>query len=123
MKTLLKLEEAAQFLFCLWLLILFNVPWWCYGLLLIGPDVSMVGYLVSPGVGAWSYNLFHHKGMALIVFVVGFSTGPVLDWIGVVLYGHASLDRIFGYGLKFGDNFHHTHLGWIGKLRERKDSQ
>ena len=25
------------------------------------------------------------------------------------------MDRIFGYGLKFGDNFHHTHLGWIGK--------
>ncbi len=24
------------------------------------------------------------------------------------------MDRIFGYGLKFGDNFHHTHLGWIG---------
>ena len=33
----------------------------------------------------------------------------------IILYGHASMDRIFGYGLKFNDSFHHTHLGWIGK--------
>ena len=34
---------------------------------------------------------------------------------GIILYGHASMDRIFGYGLKFAENFQHTHMGWIGK--------
>ena len=120
MKNLLRLEELAQFLFCLLLLIMLEPPWWCYGLMLIGPDVSMLGYLVDPRVGAFSYNLFHHKGVALAVFLIGFSTGPFLDWLGLILYGHASMDRIFGYGLKFGDNFHHTHLGWIGKLKGKE---
>jgi|GEM_PF-4046304 len=30
------------------------------------------------------------------------------------------MDRIFGYGLKFGDNFRHTHLGGIGKLKGKE---
>ena len=34
---------------------------------------------------------------------------------GIVLFGHASMDRLFGYGLKFSDSFHHTHLGKIGR--------
>jgi len=32
-----------------------------------------------------------------------------------VLYGHSSFDRLCGYGLKYVDDFKHTHLGWIGK--------
>lgn len=32
-----------------------------------------------------------------------------------ILFGHSAMDRIFGYGLKFNDNFKNTHLGWIGK--------
>ncbi len=27
---------------------------------------------------------------------------------------NASLDRLFGFGLKYPDQFKHTHLGWIG---------
>lgn len=28
------------------------------------------------------------------------------------------MDRIFGYGLKYSDDFKHTHLGMIGKKEE-----
>ena len=35
--------------------------------------------------------------------------------IGVMVFSHASLDRVFGYGLKYLDDFRHTHLGQIGK--------
>jgi hypothetical protein len=31
------------------------------------------------------------------------------------LLGHSSFDRVLGYGLKYDDDFKHTHLGWIGK--------
>ncbi|QQR86884.1 MAG: DUF4260 domain-containing protein [Flavobacteriales bacterium] len=135
MKTLLKLEEAAQFLICLVLLTLFNAPWWNYPLLLIGPDVGMLGYLVSPRVGAFSYNLLHHKGVAIAFLLIALPQifgvwHPISWWMneldlfiaGIILYGHASMDRIFGYGLKFGDNFHHTHLGWIGKMKDQERS-
>ena len=49
------------------------------------------------------------------------ATPPLL--LGIILFGHASMDRVFGYGLKFGDNFHHTHLGWIGKLKAQEQAQ
>ncbi|MEO5584504.1 MAG: DUF4260 family protein [Flavobacteriales bacterium] len=38
----------------------------------------------------------------------------------VILYGHSCMDRVFGFGLKFGDSFQHTHLGWIGKAVPRE---
>ncbi|MBX2973701.1 MAG: DUF4260 domain-containing protein [Flavobacteriales bacterium] len=130
MKNLLKLEELAQFLACLMALIVKDASWWVYLLLLLGPDVGMLGYLISAKVGAITYNILHHKGMALLVGALGVVTGiisvhapemrgpdHVLYALAVILYGHASLDRIFGYGLKFGDSFQHTHLGWIGKHR------
>lgn len=116
MKNLLRLEEFAQFLACLYFLISTDQAWWTYVLLLIGPDVSMLGYLAGSQVGAIAYNLFHYKGIATMILFCGLilMTGWITT-LGLILFGHASMDRIFGYGLKFGDNFHHTHLGWIGK--------
>jgi hypothetical protein len=38
----------------------------------------------------------------------------LLSVIGVILFGHSAMDRIFGYGLKFDDDFKNTHLGRIG---------
>jgi len=35
--------------------------------------------------------------------------------IGIILFGHSSMDRMFGYGLKLGQGFKYTHLGIIGK--------
>lgn len=126
MKNLLRLEELAQFLICLLLLAKTAEAWWVYPLLVLGPDIGMLGYLAGPRVGAITYNGLHHKGIALLVLVAGALLEPTVvvagddpgqAWLlaGLILYGHASMDRIFGYGLKFGDSFHHTHLGWIGK--------
>jgi len=118
MKNLLRLEELAQFLACLCYIIATDGSWWVYGLLLVGPDVSMLGYLISSTIGAGLYNAFHHKALALAFIMLGLllMSGWVIT-VGAILYGHASMDRIFGYGLKFNDSFHHTHLGWIGKGR------
>ena len=127
MKNLLRLEEVAQFLVCLAILIGFNVEWWVYLLLLLGPDIGMLGYLINSRVGAVTYNVLHHKGLALVILLIGFFIVPyamtdtadgiseTVRLVGVILYGHASMDRIFGYGLKYSDDFKHTHLGWIGK--------
>jgi hypothetical protein len=127
MKTLLKLEELTQFLACLLLLVMNGVPWWAYLLLVLGPDIGMLGYLVNTRVGAVTYNLLHHKGIALLVAAIALGSdfmtlalatpdvSHVLLLTAIILFGHASMDRMFGYGLKFGDHFQHTHLGWIGK--------
>ncbi|MBK9177677.1 MAG: DUF4260 domain-containing protein [Flavobacteriales bacterium] len=120
MKNLLRLEELAQFLVCLYFLIATDAAWWTYALLLVGPDIGMLGYLLNPRIGAISYNVLHHKGIAVLILMSGLVM--MTGWItaaGIILFGHASMDRIFGYGLKFGDNFHRTHLGWIGKFKQQ----
>ncbi len=130
MKNLLKLEELAQLLVCTALMAMNGLPWWTYLLLLLGPDIGMLGYLVGPRTGAFTYNLLHHKGIALLVAAVGLGSeglsllvgsralGEVLLMTSIILYGHSSMDRMLGFGLKFGDSFQHTHLGWIGKSKE-----
>jgi|JI8StandDraft_1071087.scaffolds.fasta_scaffold469918_2 hypothetical protein len=91
MKNLVRIEELIQFLACLAVLVIFcHVPWWTYILLLLGPDIGMFGYLVSPRLGAITYNLFHHKGIALLVFMVGIALIPegttdVLLILGTIL--------------------------------------
>lgn len=124
MKTLLRLEELAQLLFVIMVLVMKGVVWWMYLLLLLGPDIGMLGYLMNTRVGSFTYNLTHHKGLAILLMLLGLiaEVGNMLTnvqsgffLVGLIMYGHSSMDRMLGYGLKFGDHFQHTHLGWIGK--------
>lgn len=126
MKNLLKMEELAQLLGCIILLVVYHAPWWAYPLLVLGPDISMLGYLAGPRAGAASYNLFHHKGFALAIAAIGLLPGAFqAAWTiaGLVVYGHSCMDRCLGYGLKLNDAFRHTHLGWIGHAEDHGRGQ
>lgn len=116
MKNMLLLEEIAMWVFSLNALYFFAVPWWVYILLLIGPDISMLGYAAGNKIGATTYNLFHHKGVAIILFTIGVVYQiNYLQVMGILLFGHSSMDRVFGYGLKYFTGFGFTHLGKIGR--------
>ncbi|RIV17581.1 DUF4260 family protein [Fibrisoma montanum] len=115
MKTVLKLEEFAQFALSIVLFSQLPYAWWWFPALILLPDISMVGYFINPRIGAIGYNLGHHKGIALLVGTIGLLTQqPVLMLAGIILFGHASMDRMMGYGLKYSDSFKHTHLGVVG---------
>ncbi|MEZ0610482.1 DUF4260 domain-containing protein [Fibrella sp. WM1] len=116
MKTLVKVEEAAQFALSVLLFSKLPFVWWLYPTLLLLPDVSMIGYLISAKVGAYLYNLVHHKAFAIAVGMVGlFLANDYWLLAGVLLFGHSSMDRMFGYGLKYAKGFTFTHLGDIGQ--------
>jgi hypothetical protein len=116
MKNILRLEELLQLALSVYLFNQLSYPGWLYLALFLAPDVSMIGYLVNTRAGALLYNLFHHKGVALAVYLAGaYLSSPALLFAGALLLGHSAFDRIFGYGLKFSDDFKHTHLGRIGK--------
>ncbi|WP_348642738.1 DUF4260 family protein [Mesorhizobium sp. B2-4-15] len=36
-----------------------GVSWWLFGLLILAPDLSMLGYLGGPSIGAIAYNALH----------------------------------------------------------------
>src|SRR5690606_3382025 len=116
MNRLLKLEEVGQLLLSIVLFRQLEYSWWFFLALLLTPDISMLAYLVNARLGAWTYNLFHNKLIAIAVFLGGFFMNiPWLTLSGIILFAHASMDRMLGYGLKFEDDFKHTHLGWIGR--------
>jgi len=116
MKNTLKLEELAMFLLSIWLFNQLHFPWWWFLLLILIPDIGMLGYAINNKVGAVSYNIFHHKGIAILIYLSGiYFHHETIQLAGIILFGHSSMDRIFGYGLKYFDGFKFTHLGSIGK--------
>lgn len=116
MKNLLKLEEVGQFLLSIALFSQLDYSWWYFPACLLLPDFSMIGYLFGFRTGAFIYNFFHHKLIAIAVIVIGYwYHNSVLVLIGIILLAHSSMDRILGYGLKYNDSFKNTHLGQIGK--------
>lgn len=118
MKTVLKAEEAAMTavaIYFLWQHSL-GLSAWLWVLLFFAPDISMLGYLANPRIGAFTYNLFHHRGVAILVAALGYYLNiEVLLSVGILLFAHASFDRIWGYGLKYETGFKDTHLGSLEK--------
>jgi hypothetical protein len=118
MDITIKIEEAAITAVSIYFLSIYNLklPVWALVLLFFSPDLSMLGYLLSTRVGAFTYNLFHHRGLALALLATGFLMQlDILVTGGLLLVAHSSFDRMLGYGLKYTDDFKHTSLGWIGK--------
>jgi hypothetical protein len=116
MTSLIKLEEAALFVLGIYLFSLLPYEWWWFIALLLVPDLSMAGYLFGNKTGAATYNLAHHKAVAIAIYLIGIlSHIAILELAGVILFSHSSMDRMFGYGLKYAKGFAYTHLGTIGK--------
>ena len=123
MKSLLKTEELAQMLLAVVVFAQLPYAWWVLPATFLLPDLSMLGYLAGPRVGAASYNLLHHKALAVVLGVAGWLLGqPTLVLAGTVLLFHSSFDRMLGYGLKHATGFQDTHLGRVGKAPEATTS-
>lgn len=116
MKITLKLEELAMLLLGIYVFGFLYFEWWWFLVLFLAPDLGMIGYVFGNRAGAFLYNLFHHKGVAIMIYLFGFFFYiPVVQLIGVIMFSHAAFDRLLGYGLKYEKGFKYTHLGVIGK--------
>ena len=123
MKTTLKLEELAMFLLGIFAFRFLNFHWSTFLLLLFLPDLSMLGYLGGNKMGAFFYNLFHHKGLAVFVYILGvYLDIHSIQLTGIILFSHSAFDRLLGYGLKYESGFKFTHLGEIGRKQSIESS-
>lgn len=114
MKKIIKIEEVAITVASIYPISHLNISlsWWVYLLLFFSPDIGILGYTISNKVGAVSYNILHHRGIAIAVAGLGlFYTNDYILLSGLILLAHASFDRIFGFGLKHSNGFKYTHLG------------
>ncbi len=83
-------------------------------------DLSMLGYLASPRLGAILYNAGHSYlgpvGLLALTWMVA-DDARWAEFVALSWAFHIAIDRLLGYGLKFTDRFTHTHLGEIGTGR------
>ena len=113
---LLRLEWIAVFAAAIAGYVFADGPWALFLVLILAPDLAMLGYLAGARVGAIVYNAFHILVWPAILLVAGLYSGEVLAvQVAAVWIAHIAIDRAFGYGLKLPTGFGDTHLGRIGK--------
>lgn len=92
--------------------------WGLFAALLLLPDIFMLGYLANSRVGAATYNLGHSYALPAALGAFAFwLASPLPTALALIWLAHVGMDRAMGYGLKYPDAFHHTHLGGKGSER------
>src|SRR5699024_10432318 len=113
-KKILHLEGLAVFGLSLYLYWLNDYSWLLFFLLILAPDLSMIGYLVNDAFGAKLYNLFHTYIISLAVIFIGmFFSNSTLLAVGIIWTAHIGMDRLVGYGLKYPTHFKDNHLNQL----------
>ena len=92
--------------------------WLPFVLLLFAFDLSMLGYLAGPRLGAAVYNLGHGLALpSLSAAIYLLSGSEFVLALSCLWFAHIGIDYALGYGLKRAEGFQSTHLGPIGKAR------
>ena len=86
-----------------------------FAVLFLVPDLSLLGYLKGPRVGAIVYNLVHSTVGPLALAMVSLLALPALLPYALIWLAHIGMDRALGYGLKYAAGFRYTHLGLVGR--------
>jgi Domain of unknown function (DUF4260) len=90
--------------------------WILFAVLLLSPDLAMIGYLRGRRIGAISYNLAHLKILPLALGSTGLIANNTLEiQLALIWFAHIGMDRAVGYGLKLETGFSDTTLGKIGR--------
>lgn len=115
-RLLLRLEGAALLVIAVVLYARTGTSWWLFAALVLAPDLSFVGYLAGPRVGAAAYNAAHTTVGPIALALVGvLAPSPLAVAIALIWLAHVGADRLLGYGLKYDAGFGFTHLGRIGR--------
>lgn len=110
-KIILKLEGLSIFIASLYFFYETRGTWLWFFILFLAPDLSMMGYLKGKRVGAILYNTAHNFFTSFLIITVGFLlNSEVTLHLGIILLAHVGIDRFFGYGLKYKEDFKITHL-------------
>lgn len=110
----LQLEGAALAAACLVYYTSINACWSLFAVLILAPDLFMLGYLVGPRIGAFSYNLTHTTIVPVVLLGLSLALGNELMLHLALIWGvHIGADRVLGYGLKYASGFQATHLNRV----------
>jgi Domain of unknown function (DUF4260) len=110
-RTLLHAEGAVVAIAAIALYFNADYPWWLLVMLVLAPDLSMVGYAAGPTIGAAAYDIAHTYSLPVVLG----ATGVIVDietavQVSLIWLAHIGVDRAIGYGLKYPSGFKDTHL-------------
>jgi hypothetical protein len=110
-RSLLHVEGALVAVAAVTLFFHLGYPWWLLVVLALAPDLSMIGYLGGPAIGAIVYDLAHTYAIPIALGIVGVIAGADLAvQLALIWAAHIGVDRAVGYGLKYRTGFGDTHL-------------
>lgn len=110
-RFLLQLEGALLFAAAVAAYLHLQGSLWLFLVLVLAPDLSMLGYLHNPMTGAFVYDAAHTTLLPAALLITGIVTAfPTLTLIALVWLAHIGMDRAIGYGLKYPTHFKDTHL-------------
>jgi hypothetical protein len=110
-RALLHAEGVAVAVAALVIYLHAGYPWWLLVVLVLAPDLSMVGYLAGTTIGAAAYDAAHTYTLPVALAAVGLIAGAdTAVQLGLIWLTHIGVDRAIGYGLKYPTGFKDTHL-------------
>ncbi|MGH2522285.1 MAG: DUF4260 domain-containing protein [Anaerolineales bacterium] len=111
---LLRLEGSVALAFAVWLYARTGGNWLLFALLILAPDLSMLGYLAGARVGSVTYNIVHTYALPALLGVVAWQTQwPLGLSLALIWLAHIGADRLLGFGLKYPTEFKSTHLNRV----------
>lgn len=112
-RTLLQVEGAVILGASLWAFSRSRQSWWAFAGILFLPDLGMTGYLANTSLGAALYNATHTETPPILLLCAGLAQkNNFLSAVAATWLAHIGMDRMMGFGLKYGTSFNHTHLGF-----------
>lgn len=85
--------------------------WWLLVVLILAPDLAMLGYAAGPRIGAAVYDLAHTYVGPLVLGAIGvLADVETCVALALIWAAHIGIDRALGYGLKYPTGFKDTHL-------------
>lgn len=115
-RIILQAEGAAVLALSLGAYAQWGGSWVLFGLLILAPDLAMIGYALGNRLGAAAYNAAHTHIVPLALLAVGVtSEAGTVTAVALIWIAHIGFDRMLGYGLKYETGFGDTHLS--GKAR------
>jgi hypothetical protein len=110
-RVLLGVEGGVAFLAATVLYFHGDDPWWLFLVLVLAPDLAMVGYVAGARAGAVGYDTVHTYALPVALAAAGVIWEvDTLVAVGLIWIAHIGADRAIGYGLKYPSGFKDTHL-------------
>ena len=110
-RIMLHIEGLAIFLASIGLYWYMGANGWLFIFLLFAPDLAFLVYVINKSIGVQVYNIAHTYSLSISLAVISL----LLGWqfgiaLGLIWTAHIGLDRLVGYGLKYGAENKDTHL-------------